>query len=563
MTDIATQEPEMPAQEPIHLDPALTVPFWLRNVCERYGERPALVFGDEAWTYRRLGEEVSKLEATLLGLGVTKGTRVALVMGMRPEWVVSAFAAMSVGAVAVPLSTYEPPDKRELLLRHADASIVILKDQMLRHTYLDDLVREHPWLQEAGPQPYFDAALPYLRHVIHVGGGESRGRLLAWNDAVENAPQLPDKYLESIERELHPTDEALIIYTSGTSGTPKGVVHAHRTAAVQFERLPREFTITSEDVVWGTYPLFWSAGIGWILGPTLSIGAKLVLQELFDPVGALDLIEKHRVTVAHITPTHAGELEDALKHHPADVSSIRIIPRDSLAGHLNLPADAPFGGASLGLTETLTLAASIPWDSSVELRRQTHGQPLPGLSMKIIDPETGETLPTGEHGEIAIKGTTLMKGYNKAFPETYLDQCGYYRTKDSGYFDQDGYLHWTGRMSQVIRTNNALVSPAEVEAALHAHPGIKTAAVIGVPDETYGELVVACVVPASDTALNEEGVRAELKDRLAGYKIPTRIFFVEESELPMTATGKPVLDSLSGLVAARMQSTEPEGDAQL
>jgi acyl-coenzyme A synthetase/AMP-(fatty) acid ligase len=352
----------------------------------------------------------------------------------------------------------------------------------------------------------------------------------------------------------------LIVYTSGTSGVPKGVVHAHRTLAIQFDRLPREFTTHRDDVIWGTFALFWSAGIAWILGAGLSVGAKLVLQDHFEPIEALELIERHRITVAHITPQHAAELEQALGRHPADVSSLRIVPRSSLAEYLKLPDDYPSGGASLGLTETLTLAASTKWDAPIELRRATHGRPLAGTSMKIVDPETGETLPAGEHGEIAIKGTTLMKGYNKMFAETYLDECGYYRTKDGGYFDELGYLHWTGRMSQVIRTNNALVSPAEVEAALHSLPAITVAAVTGVPDETYGELVVACVVPAPDAALAEADVRAQLHGRLAAYKIPRRIFFVQESELPMTATGKPVLDSLKNLVAARMQSAQAQGE---
>ena len=561
MTDtLASVPPANSTDAPNHLDAELTFPKWLRRTCELHADRPALVFGEETWSYRRLGEEVSKLEAALLGLGATKGTRIAIVIGMRPEWVISTFAAMCIGAVAIPLSTYEPAEKREQLLRHADATILILQDQMLRHRYLDDLLAAHPGIQEDRPGPYLDPELPYLRHVIHVGGGESRGRLLSWDDALANSPALPGGYLESVEREIHPTDDALIIYTSGTSGVPKGVIHAHRSLAIQFDRLPREFTTTPEDVIWGTFAFFWSAGIAWILGAALAVGAKLVLQEHFDPVEALELIEKHGITVAQITPQHAGELEQALGQHPSDLSSLRILPRSSLSDHLGLPADYPCGGASLGLSETLTLAASIPWDAPVELRRHTHGRPLPGTSMKIIDPETGAQLPVGEHGEIAIKGTTLMKGYNKMFPETYLDDCGYYRTKDGGYLDERGYLHWTGRMSQVIRTNNVLVSPAEVEAALHNLAGVTVAAVTGVPDETYGELVVACVVPAAGATLTAAGVRAELRDHLATYKIPSRIFFVEESELPMTATGKPVLDSLKNLVTARIRSDEPEGD---
>ena len=537
--------------EPIHVDPSLTMPVFLQSIADRFGDRTALSFGDDEWSYRRLVDEIRRMEQALLGLGAVKGTRVAVVMGARPEWVVATFAAMSIGAVAVPISTFEPPRKRDELLRHADAAITIVQDELLRHRYLDDLVEAHPGLAEEGP--LFDPELPYLRHVIHLDEG-SRGRILSWEDALNDPPALPPGFLDAVHAEIHPTDDALIIYTSGTSGVPKGVIHAHRGMAIQCDRLHLEFTTTQEDVVWGTYPLFWSAGLIWVLGATLGIGAKLVMQETFDPAEAVQLLERHRVTVIHVTPNQVAELEEALQQNPADVSSLRIIPRNSLSGFVDLPEDHPYGGASLGLTETLTLAASVPWDCPVELRRETHGKPLPGTLMRIINPETGEALPTGELGEITIKGTTLMKAYNKAFPETYLDDAGYYRTKDAGFFDQDGWLHWTGRMSEVIRTNAANVSPAEVEAALYANPDIKVAAVVGAPDESLGELVVACVVPKADALLTEEDVRAQLKGRLASYKIPARVFVLDESQLELTATGKPVLSGVRSLVAARMQT---------
>jgi fatty-acyl-CoA synthase len=178
--------------------------------------------------------------------------------------------------------------------------------------------------------------------------------------------------------------------------------------------------------------------------------------------------------------------------------------------------------------------------------------------MKIIDAETGETLAPGESGEVAIKGTTLMTSYNKMFPETYLDDSGFYRTKDSGYLDADGYLHFTGRMSQVIRTNSAMVSPSEVELALLVHPDIKVASVVGVPDEELGELVVACVVPLGRAALEESEIRAGLRTRLAAYKIPSRIFVVAESDIPRTGTGKPMLEHVKTL-AAGLMSAQPKG----
>jgi fatty-acyl-CoA synthase len=531
----------------------LTVPAFLRRACASRSDDVALVFEGEAWTYARLHEEVLRMEAALLGLGAGKGTRVAVLMGGRPEWVVAVFAAIGIGAVAVPISTYEPAGQRHQLLRHCDAAILLLQDRLLGHAYLDDLLAAHPGLTE--PDAYLPE-LPYLRHVVHLGDGRGGGRVLTWDEALERAPVPPPGYLEALEEELHPADDALIIYTSGTSGAAKGVLHSHRAAALQFDRLPGQFSITAEDVVWGSYPLFWSAGIAWVLGASLAAGATLILQEVFDPADAVALIERHRVTVAHATPLQLGEIEEVLDRHPADVSSLRILPRGCLTRHLPRPDDAPFGGASLGLTETLTLATSIPWDAPVELRLTTSGRALPGTTVKIVDPDTGATLPVGESGEIALKGSTLMKGYNKRLPETYLDPDGYYRTGDAGSLDADGYLHWTGRLTQMIRTNSANVSPGEVEAALYELDGVKVAAALGAPDPDYGEVVVACVVPKADAILSEDEVRAELKAKLAAYKIPRRVLMLDEDELEMTATGKPRLERLRELVSTRLATAD-------
>ncbi|MBF6619055.1 MAG: acyl--CoA ligase [Patulibacter sp.] len=550
-TETPTGTPATAGTEPDHLDPGLTVPAFIRRVCERSPDRPALVFEGETWSFRRLADEIDRMQAALLGLGAGKGTRVGVLMGMRPEWVVATFAAMGIGAVAVPISTYEPAKQRHELLRQADVAILVLQDRMLRNAFLDDLLDEVPTLTSSDADP-FDVGLPYLRHVIHLGSDRSAGRLLSWNDALDRAPTLPAGYVDALQREIHPTDDALIIHTSGTSGAAKGVIHGHRSIAIQFDRLPGQFTMTADDVVWGSFPLFWSAGIAWLLGASLAAGAPLVLQERFERTEALDLVERHRATFALATPLQLDEMLDALDEHPADLSSLRVLPRGRLADHLGMPDDAVFGGASLGLTETLTLAASIPWDSPVELRRTTHGRALPGTLIKIVDPETGADLPVGERGEIALKGTTLMKGYNKRFPETYLDADGYYRTGDAGHLDEDGYLHWTGRMAHLIRTNSANVSPAEVEAALYALPEIKIAAAIGAPDPDYGEVVVACVVLKDGAELLADDVRVRLRGELAGYKIPRHVLFFAEAELEMTATGKLRLENLRKLVTERL-----------
>jgi fatty-acyl-CoA synthase len=536
-----------------HNDTGLTLPRFLDRVAEQYAERDALIFRGEHWTYRRLRAEIHRAEKGLIALGAGKGTRVAVIMSSRPEWVVACCAAMSIGAIAIPLSTYEPAVKIEALLAHSDASIVVVEDQFLRHAFLDDLLAAHAGLVEASPM-HLDPTLPYLRTVIHLGDAAGGSHLVGWDDFVCERPTLPDGFVASVEAAVHPMDDALVLYTSGTSGPSKGVIHTHRSVAVQFGRLPREFSLTREDVVWGTFPLFWSAGIAWLLGASLGAGATLLLQAWFDPAAAVDMIVQHGATVLTAPLPQMAELERILDQRSADLSAVRIVPRGTLAAHVDLPRDHPWSGASLGLTEALTIATSVPWDGPLELRETTHGRPLPGIRLKIIDPGTGEALGPGEFGEIALKGTTLMRGYHKAFPEAYLDKAGYFRTSDGGYLDNAGYLHWTGRMSEVLRVNEANVSPIEIESALYQVPGVRIATVLGMPDTANGERVVACVVPAAGVILTEDYVKTQLRERLASYKIPSQVLLVDESDLPMTSTGKPVLSDLRELVRLRTGS---------
>jgi fatty-acyl-CoA synthase len=537
---------------PEHQAESLTIPALMRQLAADHGDRTAIVFGDDEWTFARLHDEIIAFEQGLLGIGAGKGTRVALLMANRPQFVVAAFAAMGIGSVVCPISTYEPAPRRDDILRQTDAAIFVLQDGLLRSDYLGELLRDHPGVLESTGEPWYDQTLPYLRHVIHFGDGRSGGRLHTWGDIVANAPPVPPQTLTAIESSIHPTDDAMIISTSGTSGVPKGVVHGHRSVVIQFKEIGHQFSITKDDVTWGTYPLFWSAGLAWLFGSGFALGAKLVLQEVFDAGEAVELIAEHRVTIIHMTPPQVPALEQAADADPRDLTSLRIVPRGSLTRHVPRPDDAPWGAAALGLSETMTIASSVPWDGPLELRLNTNGRPLPGTFMKIVDPESRAALPIGEHGEIAIKGTRLMKGYNKRFPETYLDAHGYYMTGDGGFFDDDGYLHWTGRITQTIRTSAANVSPMEVELALSSLPAVKLAAVLGAPDQILGEIVVACVVPQPGATATEEELRTQLKGKLAGYKIPRHVLFVDEPELEMTATGKVRLEKLRDIVSERL-----------
>ena len=209
--------------------------------------------------------------------------------------------------------------------------------------------------------------------------------------------------------------------------------------------------------------------------------------------------------------------------------------------------------SAYGLTETMSNLASAPADTPAELRTGNYGWILPGNAVRIIDPSTGELLGENAEGEIAVKGLTLAKGYVKTPDEEVFDGDGFFRTGDSGFVDEQGRLHFTGRASQMIKTGGANVSPIEIEQELLRHPEIRMAWIVGVPDEQLGELVVACVVPHAGTTLDEDDVRTFLRGRIASYKIPRHAFFFAEADLVMTGNNaKPRADVLRRLVETRM-----------
>jgi fatty-acyl-CoA synthase len=218
-------------------------------------------------------------------------------------------------------------------------------------------------------------------------------------------------------------------------------------------------------------------------------------------------------------------------------------------------------GASYGLSETFTIASMLPADAPPELRRAAHGRALPGTEIRIVDPETGAPVPAGTPGEIAVRGATLMRGYHKVAPELVFDADGWFRTQDGGSLDPDGFLHWTGRLSSLIKTGGANVSPLEIEAALASYPDLKLAVAVGVGHPTLGEVVVLCAVPLEGRNVDEAAIRGFLRERLAAYKVPKRVLAFRADELAYTGNQKVQVEPLRQLAAERLaaQGAEIEG----
>jgi fatty-acyl-CoA synthase len=309
-----------------------------------------------------------------------------------------------------------------------------------------------------------------------------------------------------------------------------------------------------EDPVrsWTANGFFWSGNFSMVVGGTFSSGGTLVLQPVFEAAEALALMQAERVSFALAWPHQWAKLEAAPNWHRVDLSSLRYFKSDARVARHPTVESAWQQPPSYGATETLTISTAFAASTPPEVVVESHGEPLPGNTLKIVDPETGAVLPRGASGEIAVKGPTLMLGYLGIPREEALDEEGFFHSGDRGHVDASGRLFWEGRLSEVIKTGGANVSPGEVDAVLADHEGVKFSQTIGVPDELLGERVVSCVVAHDGQALEEEAIRAFARERLASYKVPRRVLFFREDELELTGSHKVKTGALRRLSLARL-----------
>jgi acyl-CoA synthetase (AMP-forming)/AMP-acid ligase II len=537
----------------------LTLPHFLEDVAARFGPRIALRFEGVDITYAELAANARRLAAALYETGVQKGDRVAVLFANRPEWATAVFAASQVGAIAVPVSTFATPDERDYILQHADASFLLMQRGMAGRDYVAEFLQSHPSLASGIPGALSLEALPDLRGVACFDPGDAPEAFEPWEAFINRGVDVDNGTIQQIVDSLAPDDSGLMIYTSGTTDKPKGVLHGQKAAVIQSWRFAEMLGLLPEDIVFTAQPFFWTAGISMSLGATLAAGAKLLLQETFDAEAALTCIESERATTVHAWPHQ----EKAMAEHPSvegrDFGPLQKVEFDSpMASLAGLKQDIWGIHASYGMTETFTLISALPTWCTAEERTNNSGRPLPGMEIRIVNSESGEVCGVDERGEIVVRGVTLMQRYWKVPLENVLDADGYFHTGDGGYIDAVGLLHWKGRLSGMMKTGGANVSPLEVEKAAADLPGLRAAIAVGVPHPTLGEAIVLCVVPTTGNTIDEANLRATLKKRLAVYKVPRHIIVVAEADAPTTGTQKLRSDALRTIALERMNAAHTE-----
>jgi acyl-CoA synthetase (AMP-forming)/AMP-acid ligase II len=537
---------------------ALTLGGFLREVSGQYGDREAMVFHPESgpvvrYTYAQVREEAMAIARALIARGVTKETRVGLLATNRPEWITAMFGVALTGATCVLVSTFVKGPELEYALRIADVSLLILERHVLNRDFVNEVLEVCPELGNS-PAPVYSTRLPYLRSAVCIGDMSGLGGAIeSWSELVDGTRKVPAALVDAIADEIAPSDRALVFFSSGSTAKPKGIVQSHRAATIQCWRWPRLFGLKPGVRTWTANGFFWSGNFTQAIGATFSTGGCLVLQRYFEPAEALRLMQEERVTLPVAWPHQWAKLAEEPIFGEVDLSSLHYVGEHSpLRNHPTVKTDWQEPWAAYGNSETLTISSIHPSGTDPEFIADTHGCPLPGNIFKIVDPMSGRVLPIGEAGEIAVKGPTLMLGYLRTPLDEVLDDEGFFRTGDGGFFDEQGRLHWQGRLNDIIKTGGANVSPLEIDETLREMPGIKVVATVGVPHDTLGEIVVACVVPEQGAVLDEAGVRAFAAARLSSYKVPRRVLFVEESELELTGSNKVKTAPLRELASRRL-----------
>jgi len=536
---------------------SLTLPGFLREVCTRYKGREAMVFHEngagQRTSYEQLWQESLRIARALVASGVGKDARVGLLATNRPEWVSGMFGIGLAGATCVALSSFATQGELEQQLRLADVSLLLFERSVASRDFAADVLALCPELRECAPGALRSARLPYLRDVVCIDSAvEARG-VGTWSAFLERAASVEPALVEAMAEAVAPADHGMVFFSSGSTGKPKGILHTQRAAAVQCWRWVRIFAVDRDVRTWSANGFFWSGNFSMGIGATLGAGGSLVLQRTFAPAEALRLMELEKVTLPLAWPHQWGRLTEDPSYVQTNLASLRYVGEASpLRQHPTVHADWNEPVAAYGNTELLTFCTVHPSGTPREVREGNSGFPLPGNTVRIVDPLGGAPVAMGQSGEIAVKGPSLMLGYLKMPLEEVFDSEGYFRTGDGGHIDPQGRLHWEGRLNDIIKTGGANVSPLEVDAVLAEYPGVKLARTVGVPHDSLGEMVVACVVAADGARLQEAPLREFVGKRLSSYKVPRRVLLVEETELALTGSNKVKLGALRELAAARL-----------
>ncbi|MCD6136628.1 long-chain-fatty-acid--CoA ligase, partial [Candidatus Bipolaricaulota bacterium] len=505
----------------------------LAQAAAHYPQRPVIADDGEHITYEELNARVDRLARGLIELGVEKGEKVGLWMPNISEWVIAYFAIARIGAVVVPMNTRYKPHEVSYILDNSEATTLFMVDTFVGIDYrqmIADLRRR----------------LPLLKNVIIVGEKGSDMRSFSEVESL-GAGLVDDDKLARREAMCDPQDNVFILYTSGTTGNPKGAMLSHHNIAENAKQVTEVLHATENDVFLLAVPFFHCFGCVMGITGAITWGASMVPMTVFKAREALELVEREDVSVLYGVPTmFVLELEEYRKGKGDgsgyDVSSLRTgimagapCPVEVMKGvmdelHCNV-------SIAYGLTEASPVITMTRFDDSVDLRVETVGRALPGIEVKMADDDHAP-VPTGEMGELACRGYNVMMGYYKMPDKTAeaIDGEGWLYSGDLATMDEQGYVRIVGRKKDMLITGGFNVYPAEIEEYLFTHPKVQNVSVVGAPDDVMGEVAVAYIIPREGETIDPQEIVDYCAGKIANFKVPRYVEIVDE--FPMTQSGK-------------------------
>jgi fatty-acyl-CoA synthase len=540
-----------------------TVGELLEEMAREHPDREALVYSDRdlKYTYRQLNARVDRAAKGMLALGIGKGDHVGIWATNVPDWLTVFYACARIGAVLVTVNTNYRPSELEYVLQQSDMKALFLIDGYRETDYVQtvyDLVPELKTLPKGSLQ---SARFPFLKAVVYIGNRKHRG-MYSFSEVMDLADQTSPEDFLRVKASLDPQDTVNMQYTSGTTGFPKGVMLTHYGIINNGFSIGERQGFCGIDRLCLPVPLFHCFGITLGVMAVLTHGATILPLETFDPLMVLAVVQKERCTALYGVPTmFIAELTHPM-FNMFDLSSLRT---GIMAGS---PCPEPIMRQVMekmhcseitivyGLTEASPGITQTRTDDPVPVRVSTVGKPFEGVEVKIINPETGETLPPGQHGELCSRGYNIMKGYYKMPQQTaeVLGEDGWLRTGDQAVVDEDGFIRITGRLKDVIIRGGENIYPKEVEDFLRDIPSIRDVQIVAVPDQKYGEEAAAFVQLRDGATLEPAEIQDFCRGKIARYKIPRYIFFTDS--YPMTASGKIQKFKLREEAAARLRELE-------
>lgn len=516
---------------------------FFQGVCERVPDALAFSADGKPYTYRELWEKSGCLARALLNAGLDRGERVGLWLPNSVEYILALLALCRAGAVAIPLNTRFRQADLKFLLQHSQLAMLICPGTFLQTDFPELLRQLAPDLRPRRNGECSTAYVPSLRRILAAATPPPSGFCSFW-PFLNNGRDLPTERAEKVERGVQPDDSCILMYTSGSISTPKGVLLKHASCARKPTALAERLKLRADDRFYTAMPLSHAAGLfsGWWLA--VAVGGPLFTHGRFAARDALRTMSDEGISVERSFPTLVMDQLAVAEKHPGeyDLSKLRTGLSSSLNTDVFEKLERVIGPHeyvnNYGLTEaTGVVSVSSPEDPP-EVRWGKMGKPLEGMEAQIVSPESGKSLMTGEEGEILVRGWAMMKGYHDPGPEvpSALDGNGWYHTGDLGRLDRDGYLTYLGRVQERLRVGGENVAPEEVSLFLRQHPKVEAAEVFGIPDERLGEIPAAVIQRKPGASFSASEVQAYCRERIAGFKIPQLIRFIDQ--MPISASHK-------------------------